>query len=104
MKNRECPYCHKKVSFKKCIIYIIRGTNYPPECSHCGKQLWLEKEPIPFQYCVFAGFVIMYLSMEYFLYYCKMDFFHSMMFCLPIAILTEIICSAVILQRIYFKK
>ena len=46
----------------------------------------------------------MYLSMEYFLYYCKMDFFHSMMFCLPIAILTEIICSAVILQRIFFKK
>ena len=33
-----------------------------------------------------------------------MDFFHSMMFCLPIAFLTEIICSAVILQWIYFKK
>ena len=46
----------------------------------------------------------MYLSMEYFLYYCKMDFFNSTMFCLPIAVMTEIICSIVILQRITFKK
>lgn len=28
MKSRECPYCHKKVSLRKCIKYIIKGTKY----------------------------------------------------------------------------
>lgn len=68
MKNRECPYCHKKVSLRKCIKYIIKGTKYSTTCNHCGQQLWLEKEPLPFMYCVSAGFFIMYLPMQFFLY------------------------------------
>ena len=66
MKNRECPYCHKKVSLRKCIKYIIKGTKYSTTCNHCGQQLWLEKEPLPFMYCVSAGFFIMYLPMQFF--------------------------------------
>ena len=66
MKNRECPYCHKKVSLRKCIKYIIKGTKYSTTCNHCGQQLWLEKEPLPFLYCVSAGFFIMYLPMQFF--------------------------------------
>ena len=74
MKNRECPYCHKKVSLRKCIKYIIKGTKYSTTCNHCGQQLWLEKEPLPFMYCVYTGFFIMYLSMQFFLYYCNLGF------------------------------
>lgn len=66
MKNRECPYCHKKVSLRKCIKYIIKGTKYSTTCNHCGQQLWLEKEPLPFMYSVSAGFFIMYLPMQFF--------------------------------------
>lgn len=66
MKNRECPYCHKKVSLRKCIKYIIKGTKYSTTCNHCGQQLWLEKEPLPFMYCVSTGFFIMYLPMQFF--------------------------------------
>lgn len=77
MKNRECPYCHKKVSLRKCIKYIIKGTKYSTTCNHCGQQLWLEKEPLPFMYCVSAGFFIMYLPMQFFLYYCNLGFIDS---------------------------
>ena len=103
MKNRECPHCHKKVSIRNCIKYILRGTNYSTTCNHCGRKLWLIKEPIPFMYCVFAGFLMMYLPMQYFLYYCEMDFLHSMLYCLPLAFITEVVCSILILYRIYFK-
>ena len=104
MKNRECPYCHNTVSLRNCIKYIIRGTNYPTTCSHCGRQLWLKKEPLPFMYCVSAGFLMMYLPMQYFLYYCKMDFIDSTLCCIPFAVITEVGCSLVILHRIFFKK
>ena len=104
MKNRECPHCHKKVSIRNCIKYILRGTNYSTTCNHCGRKLWLVKEPIPFMYCVFAGFLMMYLPMQYFLYYCEMDFLHSMLYCLPLAFITEVVCSILILCIIYFKK
>lgn len=104
MKSRECPYCHKKVSLRKCIKYIIKGTKYSTICNHCGKQLWLEKEPLPFLYCVSAGFFIMYLSMQFFLYYCNLGFIDSVLYCLPIAVVSEAICSIVVLYRIYFTK
>lgn len=104
MKNRECPYCHKKVSLKNCIKYVIRGTNYPTVCNHCGQQLWLRKEPLPFIYCVFAGFLMMYLPMQYFLYYCKMNFINSVLYCIPFAVITEAVCSLLILYRIFFRK
>ena len=93
MKNRECPYCHKKVSLRKCIKYIIRGTKYSTTCNHCGQQLWLEKEPLPFMYCVSAGFFIMYLPMQFFLYYRNLGFIDSVLYCLPIAVVSDVIFS-----------
>lgn len=99
MENRECPYCHKKVSLRKCIKYIIKGTKYSTTCNHCGQQLWLEKEPLPFMYCVSAGFFMMYLPMQFFLYYCNLDFIDSVLYCLPIAVVAEAICSIVVLDR-----
>lgn len=55
-------------------------------------------------YCVSAGFLIMYTSMQFFLYYRKMDFTHAVLYCLPLALITEIICSIIILHRIFFRK
>lgn len=104
MKNRECPYCHKKVSLRKCIKYIIKGTKYSTTCNHCGQQLWLEKEPLPFMYCVSVGFFIMYLPMQFFLYYCNLGFIDSVLYCLPIAVVAEAICLIVVLYKIYFRK
>lgn len=104
MKNRVCPYCNEKVSIRKCVKYLLKGTNYSTRCNHCGREIWLIKEPIPFMYCVSAGFLIMYTSMQFFLYYRKMDFTHAVLYCLPLALITEIICSIIILHRIFFRK
>lgn len=56
MKNRECPYCHKKVSLRKCIKYIIKGTKYSTTCNHCGQQLWVGKGTATFYVLCFCRF------------------------------------------------
>ena len=38
MKNRECPYCHKKVSLRKCIKYIIKGQSILPFVTIVGNN------------------------------------------------------------------
>lgn len=42
--------------------------------------------------------------MQFFLYYCNLDFIDSVLYCLPIAVVAEAICSIVVLYKIYFRK
>ena len=83
MKARECPYCHEIISFKRCLKYLYRGTDYTTICNHCNRTVKQEKEPIPFKYCVFAGFLSIYLPMQVFLYVYKMTFIRSLVYSLP---------------------
>lgn len=47
MKNRECPYCHETISLKRCLKYLLRGTDYDMVCNHCDRRVGLAKEPKP---------------------------------------------------------
>lgn len=82
-KARECPYCHEIISLRRCLKYMYRGTNYTTVCNHCNRSVKLEKEPVPFIYCVVAGFLSIYLPMQVFLYVCKMSFVQSLIYSLP---------------------
>lgn len=104
MEVRECPYCHKKVSLRNCLKYILRGTGYPTTCNHCGRELWLAKEPMPFNYCVIAGFLLMYIPIQFCIYYCHMDLVTAVSYCWPIAVIAELVSIILTLRRIYFKK
>ena len=104
MKTRECPYCHKKVSISNCFKYIIRGTKYSTTCNHCEHEIWLEKEPLPFTYCVVVGFLIIYIPLQFCIYYLHMDFISSVIYCMPLAVIAEIASIILTLKRIYFKK
>lgn len=104
MKTRECPYCHKKVAIKNCLKYIVRGTKYSTTCNHCGNEIWLEKEPLPFLYCVSAGFLIAYIPMQFCIHYWQMDFISSLIYCLPLVVFAEIASIILTMKRIYFKK
>ena len=77
MKARECPYCHKRISIRKCTYYFWRGTRYTIHCNHCGQEVRPLKEPIPFNYTVVAGLLTSYISMEFFLYYIGLNFVDS---------------------------
>ena len=104
MKTRECPYCHEKVSIRNCLKYIIRGTKYPTTCNHCGHEIWLEKEPLPFMHCVLAGFLIIYVPLQFCIYFLHMDFISSVIYCMPLAVIAEITSIILTMKRIYFKK
>lgn len=41
--------------------------------------------------------------MQFFLYYCNLGFIDSVLYCLPIAVVAEAICSIVVLSKIYFR-
>ena len=104
MKARECPYCHKRISIFRCSYYFLRGTDYSIHCNHCHKEVWLEREPIPFMYCVCAGFIVAVGSMNFFLYYMKFDFLKSLIYFLPIFAITELISMVITLKNIRFAK
>ena len=49
-KNRECPYCHKKVSLWRCVDYKLYdgGKEYGTRCNHCGRQLTIKRASLNF--------------------------------------------------------
>lgn len=104
MKARECPYCHKRISISRCSYYFWRGTDYSIHCNHCHKEVWLEREPIPFMYCVCAGFIVTVLPMNFFLYYMKFGFLKSMLYTLPIFTIAEIVIMILTLRKMKFAK
>ncbi len=103
MGNRECPYCHQKVSLRRCLKYLLRGTAYTTTCNHCGRTLELEKEPLPFFYCVSAGFACGFIVMYYMLFMKHLTFGHAILYFIPIGIVLLIVVSCLTLNRIYFK-
>lgn len=104
MKKRECPYCHQMVSIKNCLKYILRGTNYSTRCNHCGRELWLVKEPVSFIKCVWAGFLTGYFSVMFCIYFCDMDYVSSLVYCLPLFVILIIAVIILTMKRIEFKK
>ena len=104
MKARECPYCHKKVSVLKCTFFLLRGTAYSIRCNHCGNSISPSKEPIPFNACVVAGFLSIFLPMQFCLYYLHMGFLDSLMCALPIFLLLLAAVIILTLCRIKFKR
>lgn len=102
MKTRECPYCHQIISLKRCLKYIYRGTNYATICNHCNRSVKLEKEPMPFKYCVFVGFLSIYVPMQLFLYVCKMSFIQSLIYSLPIVVACISVVTFLTFRRIHF--
>lgn len=103
MKSRECPYCHHTISIKRCLKYLLLGTNHATQCNHCNRSVKLEKEPIPFHYCVIAGFISMVAPMELFLYVGKLSFGRSLLYSLPFVLICILIIAILTLRRIYFK-
>lgn len=102
MKARECPYCHKRISIRKCTYYFWRGTRYTIHCNHCGQEVRPLKEPIPFNYTVVAGLLTSYISMEFFLYYIGLNFVDSLIHCIPIFAFAMALVMIIVLGRIKF--
>ena len=104
MKNRECPYCHKEISLKRCFLYIYRGTNYPTRCNHCSHKIMLVREPVPFIYCVCAGFLSIYIPTSLFLYFYHFSFWKAALCSLPFALICFIVCVVLTSKRLFFKR
>ena len=102
MKTRECPYCHEIISLKRCLKYLFRGTNYATICNHCNRSVKLEKEPIPFRYCVFAGFLSIFLPMQFFLYVSKMSFLKALIYSLPFVVVCILVVAFLTFSRMRF--
>lgn len=104
LKSRECPNCHRLVSIKTCSTYFLHGTSRSVHCNHCDTELMLPKEPIPFKWCVFAGFVCGVVPAEYFLYIRQLGLSKSLLYATLIGLLGLVVCMILILNKIYFKK
>ncbi len=103
LKARECPFCHQEVSFKECSSYFLYGTDHTIRCNHCNRKLALTREPIPFNLCVNAGFVMGVIPAVYFLFIQKLGFVRSMTYTVMLCLLMIVIVSILTYRRIYFK-
>lgn len=103
LKARECPHCHKMVSINVCSEYFLHGSAYVVQCNHCDTRLTLVKEPIPFKWCPFAGFLCGIIPAEYFLFIKKLGLVESLSYAAFIGILGLLVCMILTLTKIYFK-
>lgn len=104
LKVRECPHCHRLVSIKVCSKYLLRGTAFTVYCNHCNTELALTKEPIPFKWCLLAGFLSTMVPAEFFLYVLKLGLVKSLLCAALIGIIVIGVISLLILGRIRFKR
>lgn len=99
---RICPHCHKKVSLWKCMYYFLRNSNYSIRCNHCHTAIWPVKDPIKIEYCVFAGFLSVYLPATFCLLKFHTDFFTSILCALPFFLLVEGVIMIRTLRKLRF--
>ena len=103
MKNRECPYCHQTVSLKRCVKYLLRGTDYDTVCNHCGRSIRLAKEPTPgFKYSFIVGLLSIYIPMQVCLYAFHTTFVEALICALPFVIVTMAVVVCLTLRSIFF--
>lgn len=103
LNARECPHCHQLVSFRVYSKYFLHGKAYTVNCNHCNTKLTLIKEPIPFKWCPFAGFLCGLIPAEYFLFIQKLNLVKSLSYAASIGIVGLLICMILTLNKIYFK-
>ena len=103
MNNRECPYCHQTVSLKRCLKYLMRGTDYDTVCDHCDRSIRLAKEPKPgFKYSFFVGFLSIYMPMQVCIYVFHTTFVEALICSLPFVIVCIAVCAYLTLRSLYF--
>ncbi len=104
MESRECPYCHKKISLKRCSKYMLKGTKDTTTCDKCGNEVKLIREPIPFIYCVWWGILCGYLPIQFYLYVCDFSFMKSVLCTLPLALILFIGIAIGTFRNMYFEQ
>ena len=103
MNNRECPYCHQTVSLKRCLKYLMRGTDYDTVCDHCDRSIRLAKEPkLGFKYSFFVGFLSIYMPMQVCIYVFHTTFVDALICALPFVIVCIAVCAYLTLRSLYF--
>ena len=103
MKNRECPYCHQTVSLKRCLKYLLRGTDYSTVCDHCGRSIKLAKEPKPgFKYSFVMGLLSIYIPMQMCLYAFHTTFVEALICALPFVFVTLAVAAWLTLRSLFF--
>ena len=103
MKSRECPYCHQTVSLKRCLKYLLRGTDYPTVCDHCGRSIKLAKEPKPgFKYSFVMGLLSIYIPMQTCLYVFHTTFVEALICALPFVFVSIAVAAYLTLRTLFF--
>jgi hypothetical protein len=103
MKNRECPYCHQTVSLKRCLKYLLRGTDYDTVCNHCGRSIRLAKEPKPgFKYSFVMGLLSIYIPMQTCLYVFHTTFVEALICALPFVFVSIAVAAYLTLRSLFF--
>jgi hypothetical protein len=103
MKNRECPYCHQTVSLKRCLKYLMRGTDYSTVCDHCDRSIRLAKEPKPgFKYSFVMGLLSIYLPMQTCLYVFHTTFVEALICALPFVFVSLAVAAYLTLRSLFF--
>lgn len=103
MKNRECPYCHQTVSLKRCLKYLLRGTDYDTVCNHCRRSIRLAKEPKPgFKYSFVMGLLSIYIPMQTCLYVFHTTFVEALICALPFIFVSIAVAAYLTLRSLFF--
>lgn len=100
---RVCPHCGHKISMRRCLPYILFGTNHTTICNYCQRKVSLKREPLPFNLCVYVGLLSSIIPLYFLLYVIHYEFVESVLTLLPFWILEFIVMSIATIRRIEFE-
>lgn len=102
-KTQECPNCHRKVSLRLCMNYLLHGTSYRIRCNHCNAELSLLREPIPFKWCPLIGFLSTVVPAEFMLFYLNLSLLKSLIYSALIGSIVIMLMSIYTIRKIKFR-
>ncbi len=101
--SRICPHCRHKLSFRACLVYLIKNHEHSIICDNCHRIIAPEKDAVSFKLGINLGFFAIVIPAMIALYVFHTDFLTSVIAGLLFAFITFLIVSVITLGHLHFK-
>lgn len=98
-----CPHCGHKISFRICLVYLIKNHKHSIICDNCNRAIAPDKDIITFNMGMSIGFSAIAIPSMVALYVFHTDFLTAVIAGILFAIAAFLIVSIITIRDIHFK-
>lgn len=104
IKSRICPWCNKRISFKKTLEYFYYDSSHITECDKCKNKIKPIKDPVNGTLSFYLGFCSIIIPGSIFMFLYNKDFITSVLLSSLFFCVTEFFIILITLKKLYFTK